>query len=149
AGKRRWFGSASYEALRVTLVSNIEYILALPQCVFRLAIVNRRWRQQAYAGVTVLLVVPPKKTLTESTTVLDAPKAVRELRPIFQGSELALGKGIVVRHVRPTMRFRDTHIGEQKSYRFGPHRRATIRMERELTGLDVLFFGNSEILVGV
>jgi hypothetical protein len=84
------------------------YILALPQCVFHLAIVNRRWRQQAYAGVTVLVVVTPKKSLTESTTVLDAPKAVRELRPIFHGSELALGKGIVVRHVRPTMRFRDT-----------------------------------------
>ena len=112
AGKSRWFGSASYEALRVTLVSNIEYFLALPKCVFRLAIVNRRWRQQAYAGVTVLFVVPPKKTLTESATVLDAPKAVRELRPIFQGSELALGKGIVVRHVRPAMRFRDTQIGE-------------------------------------
>jgi len=59
----------------VTLVSNIEYILALPQCVFHLAIVNRRWRQQAYAGVTVLVVVPPKKSLTESTTVLDATQS--------------------------------------------------------------------------
>jgi hypothetical protein len=96
----------------VTLVSNIEHLLALPQDAFRLAIVNRGWRQQAYARVTVLFVVPPKKTLTESTTVLDTPKAVRELRPIFQGSKLALGKGIVVRHVRPAMRFRDTQIGE-------------------------------------
>src|SRR6266851_2202273 len=112
AGKSRWCGSASYEALRVTLVSNIEHLLALPQDAFRLAIVNRGWRQQAYARVTVLFVVPPKKTLTESTTVLDTPKAVRELRPIFQGSKLALGKGIVVRHVRPAMRFRDTQIGE-------------------------------------
>ena len=77
----------------------------------------------------MLFVVPPKKTLTESTAVLDAPKAVRELRPIFQGSELALGKGIVVRDVRPTMRFRDTQIGKQKSYRLGPHRGATIRMD--------------------
>src|SRR5205807_1790722 len=83
AGKSRWCGSASYEALRVKLVSNIEHILALPQDVFRLAIVNRGWRQQAYAGMTVLVVVPPKKTLRESTTVLDAPKAVRELRPIL------------------------------------------------------------------
>src|SRR5438445_7790637 len=90
-GKSRWFGSASYEALRVTLVSNIEHILALPQEVFRLTIVNRRWRQQAHAGVTVLLVVPTKKPLTESTAVLDTPKTVRELRPIFHGSELALG----------------------------------------------------------
>jgi hypothetical protein len=31
----------------------------------------------------MLSVVPPKKTLRESTTVLDAPKAVRELRPIL------------------------------------------------------------------
>ena len=112
AGKSRRFGSASYEALRVTLVGNSEHILALPQDVFRLAIVNRRWRQQAYAGVTVLFVVPPKKTLTESTTVLDAPKAIRELRPIFHGSELALGVRIVVREVRPTMRFCDTQIGQ-------------------------------------
>ena len=35
----------------VTLVSNVEHILALPQKVFRLTIVNRRWRQQTYAGV--------------------------------------------------------------------------------------------------
>jgi len=96
----------------VTLVSNSEHILALPQDVFRLTIVSRRWRQQAYAGVTVLLVVPPKKTLTESTTVLDAPQAARELWPIFHGSELALGVRIVVRNVRPTMRFCGTQIGE-------------------------------------
>jgi hypothetical protein len=51
----------SYEALRVTLVSNVEHILALPQKVFRLTMVNRRWRQQTYAGVTVLLVIPLKK----------------------------------------------------------------------------------------
>ena len=63
-------GSASYEALRVTSVSNIEHFLALPQNVFRLAIVNRGWRQQADARMTVLVVVPPKKTLTESTAVL-------------------------------------------------------------------------------
>jgi hypothetical protein len=76
------------------MVSNVEHILALPQNVFRLPIVNRRWRQQTYAGVTVLLVIPLKKTLPERTTVLDAPKAVRELRAIFQGSELALEKGL-------------------------------------------------------
>jgi hypothetical protein len=80
--------------------------------MFSATIVNRRWRQQAHPGVTVLVVVPPKKTLTERTTVLDAPKAVRELRPILHGSELALGVWIVIRDVRPTMRFRDTQIGE-------------------------------------
>src|SRR5207248_935603 len=91
------FGSASNEALRVKLVSNIEHILALPQDVFRLAIVNRGWRQQGYAGMTVLVVVPPKKTLRESTTVLDAPKAVRELR-----HTLGFGIGFRKRDYRPT-----------------------------------------------
>jgi hypothetical protein len=35
----------------VKLISNIEHILALPQDVFRLAIVNRGWRQQAYPAL--------------------------------------------------------------------------------------------------
>jgi hypothetical protein len=81
AGKGRWFGSASYETLRVALISNIEHVLALPQDVFRLTRVNRRGRQQAYPGVTVLSVVPAKKILAESTTVLNAPKAVRGFEP--------------------------------------------------------------------
>jgi hypothetical protein len=58
-----------------------------PQSVFRLPIVNRGWRQQADTGVTVFLIVPVKKPLTESAAVLDAAKAVRELRPIFHGAE--------------------------------------------------------------
>jgi len=87
AGENRWFGGASYEALRVALVSNIEYVLALPQSVFRLPIVNRGWRQQADTGVTLFLIVRVKKPLTESAAVLDAAKAVRELRPIFHGAE--------------------------------------------------------------
>jgi hypothetical protein len=92
----------------MTLIGNIEHFLTLPQDVFSLAIVNHRWRQQAQAGVAVLFVVPLKKSLTESTTVLDAPKAVRELRPILQGAKLTLGIRIVVRDVRPTMRFCDS-----------------------------------------
>jgi hypothetical protein len=51
----------------VKSISNIEHFLALPQDIFRLAIVNRGWRQQAYPRVMMLSVVPPKKTLREST----------------------------------------------------------------------------------
>ena len=94
AGKNRWCGSASYEALRVTLKSNIEHILALPQDVFRLTIVNRRRRQQADAGMTVLVVVPRKKTLTESTTVLDAPQAVRNSGRYFMVRNWLSEKGL-------------------------------------------------------
>ena len=112
AGKSRRFGSASYEALGMKLVGNIEHFLALPQNVFRLAIVHHRRRKQAQAGVAMFLVVPRKKSLTESTAILNAPETVRELRPILQGAELAFRVRIVVRDVRPAMRFRDTQIGE-------------------------------------
>ena len=94
AGKSRRFGSASYEALRVTLVSNIEHILALPQNVFRLAIVHHRRREQAQAGMAMFSVIPAKKSLTESTAILNAPETVRELRPILQGAELAFRVGL-------------------------------------------------------
>src|SRR5271169_7151245 len=103
-GKDRWFRSASDEALRVTLVSNIEHFLALPQNVFCLAIVHHRRREQAQAGVAMFLVVPAKKSLTESSAILNAPETVRELRPILQGAELAFRVRIIVRDVRPTMR---------------------------------------------
>jgi hypothetical protein len=42
AGTNRWSGSASYKALRMKLVGNIEHFLALPKNVFRLAIVHHR-----------------------------------------------------------------------------------------------------------
>src|SRR6202008_288606 len=106
----RWFRSASYEALRMKLVSNIEHILALPQNVFRLAIVHHRRRKQAQAGVAMFLVVPTKKSLTETMAILNAPETVRELRPILQGAELAFRVRIVVRNVRPTMRFGHSQI---------------------------------------
>src|SRR4029077_10142525 len=96
AGKSRWFGSASYEALRMKLVGNIEHFLALPQNVFRLAIVHHRRRKQAQAGVAMFLVVPTKKSLTESSAILNAPETVRELRPILQGAELAFRVRVVV-----------------------------------------------------
>ena len=60
----------------------------------------------------MFLVVPAKKSLTESTTVLNAPEAVRELRPILQGAELAFRIRIVVRDVRPAMRLGDPQIGQ-------------------------------------
>src|ERR1700746_1811300 len=87
------------------LVGNIEQFLSFPQNVCRVAIVHHRRRKQAQAGMAMLLVVPAKKSLTESSAILNAPETVRELRPILQGAELAFRVRIVVRNVRPTMRF--------------------------------------------
>ena len=84
-------------------------------------------------------VIPTKKSLTESSAVLNAPETARELRPILQSAELAFRIRIVVRDVRPTVCLGHSQIGQQKRDRFGAHRGAPIRMQGELTGLDVLF----------
>ena len=44
-GKLGWFGSASYEALRMKLISNIEHSLTLLQHAFCLAVVHHRRRE--------------------------------------------------------------------------------------------------------
>jgi hypothetical protein len=132
AGKSRRFGNTSYEALRMKLVGHIEHFLALPQNVFRLAIVHHRRRKQAQAGVAMFLVVPTKQSLTDSSAILNAPETVREFRPILQGAELAFRVRIVVRDVRPTMRLGHSQIDQQKRRRLGAHGGAAIGMQRKL-----------------
>jgi hypothetical protein len=69
--------------------------------VLRLAIVHYRRREQAQAGMAMFSVIPTKKSLTESSAILNAPETVRELRPILQSAELAFRVRVVVRDVRP------------------------------------------------
>ena len=94
------------------LIGDIKHSLPLPHDAFCLAVVHHRRRKQAQAGVAMLLVVPTKKSLTKRAAVLDAPKAIRELRPILQSAELTFGERIVVANVRPTMGFPDAQIGQ-------------------------------------
>jgi len=44
-------------------------------------------------------VVPAKESLTECTAVLNAPEAVGEFRPIFQGAELTFRMRILIGNV--------------------------------------------------
>src|SRR5450756_2587112 len=87
----------------------------------------------------MFLVVPTKETLRKSTTVLNAPEAVRELRTIFHGAELTLRIWIVVGDVRPAVRLGDAQVGQQEGHRLRTHRSAAIGMQRELAALNVLF----------
>ncbi len=80
----------------------------------------------------MLLVVPAKKSLRKCTAILNAPEAVRELRPILHGAKLAFRKWIVVGDVGSTMRFGGSQIGQQQGHGFGSHRGAAIGMQREL-----------------
>ena len=101
--KLGWLGSASYEAFRVKLISRIEHGLTFFSHPAGLAVVHHRRREQPHHGVAMFLVVPAKKSLTESTAVLDTAKAVREVRSILQGAKLTFRERIVVRDVRPTL----------------------------------------------
>ena len=57
--------------------------------------------QEADATVTVLVVVPVEEGATVGATVLRRSEALREVRSIFKGLELGLGKRVVVGNVWP------------------------------------------------
>ena len=63
------------EAFGMDAISDIENGLALFENERGLVVVDHGRGEQPRPGVTVLVVVPPKKTLTESATVLDAPES--------------------------------------------------------------------------
>jgi hypothetical protein len=77
-----------------------------------LVVVDHGRCEQAQPGVTMFLVVPTKKSLRKSPAILKASEAVRELRAIFHGAELAFRIRIVVGDVRPTMCFGHTQVGQ-------------------------------------
>jgi hypothetical protein len=66
----------------------------------RPAVVDIGRGQQPDPAVTVLEVVPAEEPLAERSGVLDRAEPVREGRVVFEGLELALAVGIVVRDVR-------------------------------------------------
>src|SRR6516225_7970405 len=120
------------------LISNIEHRLPLPQDAFRFTVVHHRRREQAQTGMTMLLVVPTKKSLTESTAVLQTSETVRELRPILQRAELTLRVRVVVRDMWPAVGLGHAQIGQQEGYRFAGHGGTAISVQRELAWLNPL-----------
>ena len=97
-------------------------------------------RHQADAGVMVVAIGPVEKAATEHLCILDAAEALWELRLVFQSFEAAFGERIVVRGVRPAVRFGDAQIGEQQGRGLGFHRSAAIGVESELAGLHAVLF---------
>ena len=77
------------EAFGMDAVGGIENGLALFEDERGLVVVDHCRCEQAQPRVTMFLVVPTKKSLRKSSAILNAPEAVRELRPVFHGAELA------------------------------------------------------------
>src|SRR5436853_4722879 len=99
---------------------------------------NHRWREQFDAGVAVLFVVPSEEVLAEGSRILDTAKLFREVRPVLQGAKMAFRIRVVVGNIGAAMRFGDAQVGQQEGYRLGRHRGAAIRVNRQLTRLNVL-----------
>ncbi len=84
------FWSLAHKALRVKSISDIEHVSTLLQDGAGLLLVHHGRREQRQARVVMFFVVPTKKSLRESATVLNAAEAVGKLRTIFHGAELTL-----------------------------------------------------------
>ena len=94
---------------------------------------------QADAAVPVDSVVPTEEELAVCTSVFDRTEARREVRPIFQGFELRFGVRIVIRDMRPAVRFADIEVHEQRGNGFRAHAAAAVGVQRERAGDDALF----------
>ena len=97
-----------------------------------LAVMHLVWGHQADADVMVILVVPGEEAAAEGPGILDAAEPFGELRLVFQGFEMRLREGVVVRGMRPAMRLGDPEVGQQEGGCLGLHGAAAIGMQRQL-----------------
>ena len=72
-----------------------------------LAVVQHSRRDQANAGVIMLIVVPRHESTAKTQTIVVAAEAIGKLGTVLHRLELAFRKRIVVGNMRPTMRFGD------------------------------------------
>src|SRR5208283_4387614 len=88
--------------------------------------------------MAVLFVVPLEKLLAEGAAVLDAAEAVRKLRAVLHGAELAFRIRVVVGNIRPAMALGNAQVGHQKGNRLGLHDPAAVGMNGELAGGNLM-----------
>ena len=104
------------------LIRRIEHLLACGYLRRGLARMHRHGREQADPAVAMRVVIPIKKGSRPGACVLQAAKAVRVARALFQRLELGLRKGVVVGDMRATVGFGHPQIDEQGRNRFCGHR---------------------------
>ena len=131
----------SDEALGGFAEGAIERDLTSGMDLVGLTIVHLVGRHQADAGVVMVLIVPIEEAAAERFGVLDATEALRKLRLVFHGFEVAFRERIVIGGVRPAVGFGDAEIGEQQCGGLGSHRAAAIGMQSELAFRGGMFGG--------
>ena len=106
--------------------------------LFGATIVNVGRCHEADSRAPVVMIVVVEELAAKHSAVLDATKTTGELRAILQRFELGLGVGIVVRDVGSGVGLGHAEISQEKSHRLTSHRAATIRVDGELLGFNVL-----------
>ncbi len=95
-------------------------------------------RQPPQGTVMVYGVIPVEEGEQEAPRVREAAEPVRELGVVLERLEPALRVGVVVRDVGPAVSRTHAQVRQQHGHRVGEHRRAAIRMDRQLVPGDAL-----------
>ena len=128
----RRFGLLSDEAFGVSAEGTIEGYLPGGMDLVGQTVMHLVGRHQADASMVMVLIVPIEEAATEGLCVLDAAEALRKLRLIFHGFEVAFRERVVVGGVRPAVGFGDAEIGEQQCRGLGSHRTTAVGVQSEL-----------------
>lgn len=79
------------------------------------AVVNVVRRQRGDAAVVVFVVVPLEEALAMGAGIFERAEAIRELRPVLQGFELAFRERVVIGDRGPAVGLGDAEIGSFKA----------------------------------
>ena len=101
------FGDAVDESLRSFSPGLLERLFAPREDFLRLPIVQRCRCHHSNSAVIMFVVVPVKKSPTESQRIFVTTKTPWEIGTIFHRFELAFRKRIVVGYMRSTVAFGD------------------------------------------
>ena len=102
-GQRLGLGATTHETFGMFGVGRLQDFLASLDDLGRFPVVQRRRRQQADAGVIMLVVVPLEEPTTEAKRVFVPTETIGELGPVLHCLELTFGKRIVIGNVWPAM----------------------------------------------
>ena len=87
----------------------------------RQTVVDHSRREKTESGVAVLVVIPGKELLGETSGILKGAKAFRETGPVLQSPEVAFRIGVVIGDMRSAVSFGDAEICHQEGDGFGGH----------------------------
>src|SRR5206468_10413205 len=101
--------------------SGSENSTALLDGLRRATIVDHSRIEKTESGMTVLVVVPGKELLRETSGILKRSKAIRETGPVLQSPEVAFRIRVVIGDMRAAVGLGDPQVGHQKGDGFGCH----------------------------